>query len=67
MYVCICNAISERTVRETIAAGCRSVSEVYRRQDCRPQCGRCVPEMRKMLRAEGAIKPANGNSRTRRA
>ncbi|WP_372057281.1 (2Fe-2S)-binding protein [Tistrella mobilis] len=48
MYVCICNGLTERRVREA-AAGARSVSGVYRALGTRPQCGKCVDCVRAML------------------
>ncbi|TWT03204.1 bacterioferritin-associated ferredoxin-like protein [Reyranella sp. CPCC 100927] len=41
MYVCICNAVNERAVRDAIGRGCRTVGEVYRSCGARPQCGKC--------------------------
>jgi bacterioferritin-associated ferredoxin len=51
MYVCICNGISDRTVRAAVAAGCRSVSQVYQSVGERPQCGKCVHQIRAMVRS----------------
>jgi bacterioferritin-associated ferredoxin len=48
MYVCICNAISERSVRDVAARPC-SVAQVFRAHGAQPQCGRCVPHMRAVL------------------
>jgi bacterioferritin-associated ferredoxin len=50
MYVCICNGISDRTVRAAVAAGCRSVAQVYQAVGERPQCGKCVHQIRAMVR-----------------
>ena len=50
MYVCLCNALTDRDVRRhTAGSGC-SVSMVYRACGCQPQCGKCVPFVRQMLR-----------------
>ncbi|GGB29698.1 (2Fe-2S)-binding protein [Tistrella bauzanensis] len=48
MYICICNGLTERRVREA-AASARSVSGVYRALDSRPQCGKCIDCVRGML------------------
>lgn len=54
MYVCLCNALTDRDVRAHSAnAGC-SVAMVYRALGCEPQCGKCVPYVRQMLRREAA-------------
>ncbi|MGH7031576.1 MAG: (2Fe-2S)-binding protein [Stellaceae bacterium] len=50
MYVCLCNAITDRDVRaHSECEGC-TVSAVYRALGTRPQCGKCVPFVREMLR-----------------
>jgi len=53
MYVCLCNAITDRDLRAHAAhaecAGC-SVSAVYRSLGKKPQCGKCVPFVRQLLR-----------------
>ena len=55
MYVCLCNGLTDRDLRPHTAAG-GSVAMVYQACGCRPQCGKCVPFVRQMLReeAEGA-------------
>jgi len=55
MYVCVCNALRDRDVLPHAVGGNCSVSMVYQACGCRPQCGKCVPYVRQMLRecAEG--------------
>jgi len=48
MYLCNCNGLSERQVCEA-AEGVSSVAPLFRRLDCRPQCGKCLPEIRSLL------------------
>lgn len=48
MYVCLCNALTERDVRAKSGEGC-SVEMIYRSLGCEPQCGKCVPFVRQML------------------
>jgi bacterioferritin-associated ferredoxin len=50
MYVCLCNALTDRDLRLQIASGVPSVSMVYQACGCQPQCGKCVPFVRQMLR-----------------
>jgi bacterioferritin-associated ferredoxin len=50
MYVCLCNALTDRDVSPHMAGGNCSVSMVYRACGCQPQCGKCVPFVRQMLR-----------------
>jgi bacterioferritin-associated ferredoxin len=51
MYVCICNAITDSQVDLAIGQGCRSVSDVFRRVGERPNCGKCVPDLCRMVRS----------------
>lgn len=53
MYICLCNALTERDLRPHTIGDVGSVAMVYRACGCRPQCGKCVPWVRQMLR-EGA-------------
>jgi len=46
MYICICNAISDRSVRGCAA---NSVADIFRSHGTKPQCGQCVPHMRQLL------------------
>jgi len=41
MYVCICNAVTERAIREAAASGVRTLSELSRRTGCSDCCGSC--------------------------
>ena len=42
MYVCICNGVTERDIRQTAAAGCRTMAELTMRTGCGAGCGSCV-------------------------
>jgi bacterioferritin-associated ferredoxin len=42
MYVCICNAITEREVRECARRGARSLEELTFHLGVAAGCGRCV-------------------------
>ncbi|MCH1459209.1 MAG: (2Fe-2S)-binding protein [Luminiphilus sp.] len=41
MYVCICKGVTDRAIREQVAAGARSLAEVSRATGCSTQCGKC--------------------------
>src|SRR5688500_16826118 len=41
MYVCLCNALTDRDLLPHTATGNSSVSMVYQACGCRPQCGKC--------------------------
>jgi bacterioferritin-associated ferredoxin len=42
MYVCICNGITEKAVREAAAAGVSSLTELTMRTGCAATCGSCA-------------------------
>jgi bacterioferritin-associated ferredoxin len=63
MYVCLCNALTDRDLLRHTATGTSSVSMVYSACGCRPQCGKCVPFVRQMLR-EGGEAPSEQTGRT---
>ena len=50
MYVCLCHAISDRTVRAHCAASptC-SVAQIYQAQGVAPKCGKCVASVRALI------------------
>lgn len=50
MVVCLCNRISDRDLHPHTGDGCATVSMVYQALGVRPQCGKCVPFVRQMLR-----------------
>jgi len=53
MYVCLCNAFTDRQVRAVCPAAGSSVAAVYCALGVKPVCGKCVPMVREML-AEAA-------------
>jgi bacterioferritin-associated ferredoxin len=42
VYVCICNGVTERQIREAAANGCRTVAELTMRTGCGATCGTCL-------------------------
>ena len=54
MYVCICNAINERAVKDAVYAGASKVADIYRHNGCAPRCGQCIPAMRQALEIRAA-------------
>lgn len=42
MYVCLCNGVTERQIREVAEAGCRSVAELTMRTGAGANCGSCL-------------------------
>ena len=51
MYICICNAITDRQIKQAVKdSAAQSVSDMYRSMSCRPQCGRCTPTVLGLMR-----------------
>lgn len=42
MYVCLCNGVTEREIRQTASAGCRTMAELTMRTGCGAGCGSCI-------------------------
>ena len=49
MYVCLCNGVTERDIRQTAEAGCRTMAELTMRTGCGAGCGSCVPMAMELL------------------
>ena len=49
LYVCNCNGIREREGRQAIDEGASRPADIFRRQQCQPQCAKCVCDMRQMI------------------
>jgi bacterioferritin-associated ferredoxin len=50
MYVCVCNAVTDRDVRTHAERDANTVSTVYRSLGFKPKCGKCVPLVRQLMR-----------------
>ncbi len=50
MYVCLCNAITDRAIRACAEGDCPTVSSVYRSVGAKPKCGKCAPLVLQLLR-----------------
>lgn len=55
MYVCLCNALTDRQVREARNSGAKSVSHVFRSTGSKPECGKCVHCVRDILKEPQAL------------
>jgi len=42
MYVCICNGVTDRQIRQAAADGVSSLRELERRTGCSGACGSCA-------------------------
>lgn len=61
MYLCICNAITDRQARsQCTTSGC-SVAAFYRALGVKPKCGKCVPLVREILDSQSNAMEASQN------
>jgi bacterioferritin-associated ferredoxin len=51
LYVCICNGVTDRQIREAAASGVRSMAELTMRTGCGASCGSCVDTATAILEA----------------
>jgi bacterioferritin-associated ferredoxin len=49
MYVCICNALTEKMVQRVISEGADSPDKVFSACGSERACGRCVPQIEDMI------------------
>lgn len=49
MYICICNALTDRKIRDAAQNGAERPAEVYKACGCAAKCGTCVKAVRKIV------------------
>lgn len=60
VYVCLCNDVTERDIRQAAQAGCRGMAELTMRTGCGASCGSCVPLACELLeQAQAGSSPAS--------
>ncbi|NVK18414.1 MAG: (2Fe-2S)-binding protein [Methylocystaceae bacterium] len=52
MYVCICNGIREKEVKQAVNNGAATVARVFKAHGCKPECAKCVNCIRNVIDAE---------------
>jgi bacterioferritin-associated ferredoxin len=58
MYVCLCNALTDRQVKQAATtAATTKPSSVYAACGCRAQCGQCVKALVTLLRDRSCAMP----------
>jgi bacterioferritin-associated ferredoxin len=59
MYVCICNAVTDREIRQCAELGARTVDELRDSLGVASCCGKCEPAAREVLAsgAKGGARP----------
>ena len=49
MYVCICNALKDKELAKAVNSEVRSVADVFKACGRRPQCGKCLSDVAKLI------------------
>lgn len=49
MYVCVCNAITDREVREAVSKGAKSLRQLRAALPLGSNCGRCIESVREIV------------------
>jgi len=57
MYVCLCNGVTDRTIRDAAASGVTTLSELQRRTGCAGACGSCADLAEQILHESQARQP----------
>ena len=57
MIICVCKALSERALRESIRAGARSLDDLARVTGATTDCGTCAEHVVELLAEELAADP----------
>lgn len=53
MYVCLCNAVTDRDIRKAVGDGALTLRELRQRLGVAADCGCCAREALDLLRADG--------------
>jgi bacterioferritin-associated ferredoxin len=57
MYVCICNAVTEQDIHDSVAQGLGSMRDLRERLGVSACCGRCAASARDVLRDASRLTP----------
>ena len=49
VYVCVCNALNDNALKSAAQGDVHSVSEVFRKCDARPRCGKCLHDVAELV------------------
>ena len=49
MYVCICNGVTDREIRQAAEPGCRTMTELTTRTGAGANCGSCIEMATQLL------------------
>ena len=57
MYVCLCNGVTDRAVREAVKAGAKDLATVRAMTGCASTCGSCADLALEIVREELKVQP----------
>jgi len=52
MYVCVCNGLREKEVRNAVKSGADTVGRIFKAHGCKPDCAQCIGCMRDFIEEE---------------
>lgn len=52
MIICLCNALNDKKISSSLARSGGCTATVFKEHGCRPQCGRCLPDIREMSKTQ---------------
>jgi bacterioferritin-associated ferredoxin len=55
VYICLCNALTDKQVRQAVADGASRPRDVYGACGCRAQCGTCARAVLASIRDAAAV------------
>lgn len=61
MYVCVCNAVTDRAIKEAVHAGATRLRDLSRTLGVATCCGRCAPSAQACL--DAAVRELRGSAR----
>ncbi|MCF8466015.1 MAG: (2Fe-2S)-binding protein [Sneathiella sp.] len=50
MYICLCNALTDRDVKSAVSLGAQRIANVYEMLGAAPQCAKCSTHIRDIIR-----------------
>lgn len=59
MYICICNAITDKQILDAQAQGCDSIDDVMKDLGVGSSCGRCVTKAENLLIENAGVQRFN--------
>jgi bacterioferritin-associated ferredoxin len=55
MFVCICNAVNEKSIQQAVSEGAQNVRDVRRSLNVGSQCGKCVRQAHEVIEQAKAL------------